>query len=76
MLVLQSVATDLDDRVTVLEDNGGDDGNSSVAEIEVRVETLEGAAADHETRITDAEVDIDDRLLVIYCLLLNITRRQ
>ena len=69
MLVLQSVATDLDHRVTVLEDNGGGGGNSSVAEIEVRVETLEGAAADHETRITDAEVDIDGRLLVIYCLL-------
>ena len=73
MLVLQSVATDLDDRVTVLEENGGGDGNSSVAELEVRVEVLEGTAADHETRITDAETDINGRAscnllsLVIYC---------
>ena len=33
--------------------------NSSVAELEVRVETLEGTAADHETRISAAESDID-----------------
>ena len=59
MLVLQSVATDLDDRVTVLEENGGSDGNSSVAELEVRVETLEGTAAGHETRISAAETDIE-----------------
>ena len=32
-----------------------DGGNSFVAEIEVRVETLEGTAADHETRISAAE---------------------
>ena len=59
MLVLQSVATDLEDRVTVLEDNGGGGGNSSIAELEVRVETLEGTAADHETRISAAETDIE-----------------
>ena len=41
----------LDFRVTVLEENGGGDGNSSIAELEVRVETLEGSTADHETRI-------------------------
>ena len=49
----------IDYRVTVLKKNGGDDGNSSVAELELRVETLEGTAADHETRITAAETDIE-----------------
>ena len=49
----------MDFRVTVLEENGGDDGNSSVAELEVRVETLEGTAADHETRLTATETDIE-----------------
>ena len=51
----------LDFRVTALEENGGDDGNSSVAELEVRVETLEGTAADHETRISAAETDVSGR---------------
>ena len=45
--------------MTVLEENGGGDGNSSVAELEVRVETLEGTAADHEARISAAESDIN-----------------
>ena len=40
---------------------GGDGGNSSVAELEVRVETLEVIAADHETRISMAELDINSR---------------
>ena len=44
--------------MTALEENGGDDGNSSVAELEVRVETLEETTADHETRISTAETDI------------------
>ena len=48
----------MDFRVTVLEENGGGDGNSSVAELEVRVETLEGTAEDHETRISAAETDV------------------
>ena len=40
-----------------MEENGGGDGNSSVAELEVRVETLEGTTADHETRIsTESDV--------------------
>ena len=34
------------------------DGNSSVSELEVRVETLEGIAADHETRISTVESDV------------------
>ena len=45
--------------MTALEENGGSDGNSSVAELEVRVETLEGTAADHETRISTAESDVE-----------------
>ena len=48
----------LDFLVMVLEENGGDGGNSSVAELEMRVETLEGTAADHETRISAVESDI------------------
>ena len=45
--------------MTVLEENGGGDGNSSVAELEVRVEILEGTVDDHETRISAAEVDVN-----------------
>ena len=56
---LQATTLSLDFRVTVLEEDGGSDGNSSVAELEVRVETLEGTTADHETRISAAEVDIN-----------------
>ena len=44
--------------MSVLEENGGDGGNSSVAELEVRVETLEEATADHETRISATESDV------------------
>ena len=54
---LQDTTLALDFRVTALEENGGSDGNSSVAELEVRVETLEGTAADHETRISAVEED-------------------
>ena len=50
----------LDFRVTALEENGGDDGNSSVAELEVRVETLEGTAVDHDSRISAVESDVND----------------
>ena len=49
----------LDFRVTVLEENGGDGGNSSVAELEVRVEALEVTATDHETRISATETEIN-----------------
>ena len=52
----------MDFRVTTLEENGGGDGNSSVAELEVRVETLEGTAAGHETRISAAESSINGKL--------------
>ena len=47
--------------MTTLEENGGDDGNISVAELEVRVETLEGTAADHETRLMTTESDIEGK---------------
>ena len=58
---IETTALALDFRVTVLEENGGSDGNSSVTELEVRVETLEGTAADHETRISAAESDINGK---------------
>ena len=45
--------------MTALEEDGGSDGNSSVAELEARVETLEGTAVDHETRISAVEVDLN-----------------
>ena len=51
--------SDLDTRVVDLEENGGSGENSSVAELEVRVETLEGIASDHETRLTTAQTDIE-----------------
>ena len=56
---LQDTTLALDFRVTVLEENGGDDGNSSVAELEARVESLEGTAVDHETRISAVETDVN-----------------
>ena len=56
---LEATSVELDTRVTVLEENGGGDGNSSVAELEVRVETLEGTVADHETRLTVMEENIE-----------------
>ena len=52
--------------MTALEEDGGDDGNSSVAELEVRVETLEGTTADHETRITSTETDIIGRFKITF----------
>ena len=38
--------------MTTLEESGGDDGNSSVSELEVRVVTLEGTVVVHEARLT------------------------
>ena len=58
---LLATTISLDFRVTALEENGGDDWNSSIAELEVRVEKLEGTTADHETRISAAETDINGR---------------
>ena len=56
---LQGTTLALDFRVTVLEENGGDGSNSSVAELEVRVEALEVTATDHETRISATETEIN-----------------
>ena len=56
---LQATTLSLDFRVTILEENGGGDGNNSVAELEVRVETLEETADDHEARISTTETDIN-----------------
>ena len=58
IVVLEDTTLALDFRVTALEENGGGNGNSSVVELEVRVEALERTAADHETRISAAEMDI------------------
>ena len=58
---LQDTTLALNFRVTVLEENGGGDGNSSVAELEVRVETLEETTTDHEMRISAAESDLAGR---------------
>ena len=60
---LQATTVTLDFRVTPLEENGGGDRNSSVAELELRVEALEVTAADHETRISAAELNIDGKAL-------------
>ena len=59
--------------MTVLEENGGSDGNNSVAELEVRVEILEGTAADHGTRISAAETDISGNwfMLIKYLKVFN-----
>ena len=61
ILNIRVFIVDLHFRVTTLEENGGGDGNSSVAELEVRVETLEGTTADHETRLTTTETDIEGK---------------
>ena len=38
-----------------LEENGGDDGNSTVAELEVRVETLETTVSGQDARLNATE---------------------
>ena len=52
--------------MTALEENGGGDGNSSVAVLEVRVETLEGTAADHETRLSITQSDVAGMLTKLF----------
>ena len=54
---LQDASSALDLRVTALE-NGGSDGNNSVAELEQRAEILEGTADDHESRISVSETEL------------------
>ena len=55
ILDLAETAVDLDSRVTVIEENG----NQTISELDFRVETLEETSADHETRISTAELDIN-----------------
>ena len=52
---LQANTLDLEVRVGNLEENSGDDGNSSIAELELRVETLEDATAELEVRVDSLE---------------------
>ena len=56
--MLEDTTTQLDFRVTTLEENGGS-GNSSVGELEVRVDTLEDTVSNHETRLTAGESQLE-----------------
>ena len=58
---LQDTTLILDFRVTALEENGGSDGNSSIDELELRVKTIEVTAADHQTRISTAEAEVNGK---------------
>ena len=58
---LQATTIQLDSRVSVLEENGWGDGNSSISELEERVQTLEGITVDQETRIVAAEENIQGK---------------
>ena len=51
LTVLKDTTAQLDFRVTTLEENGGS-GNSSVDELEERVEILEDTVSNHEARLT------------------------
>ena len=62
--MLKDTAAQLDFRVTTLEENGGGSGNSSVDELEVRVETLEVTVSDQETRLSLAESEIEGTFLL------------
>ena len=72
---LQASTLALDFRVTVLEENGGGDGNSSIAELEARVETLEGTAADHESRISATESDVTSNSFK-YMIEMNLSNKK
>ena len=52
---LQANALDLEVRVGNLEENSGDDGNSSIAELELRVDTLEDVTAEIEVQVVRLE---------------------
>ena len=73
---IETTTMALDFRVTVLEENGGSGGNCSVAELEIRVETLEGTAADHEARISSAETDIEVKISQCFQMKKKIMRKQ
>ena len=48
----------LDSRISTLEESIG---NSSVAELKVRVKTLEGTTTNHETRLSALETDVNGK---------------
>ena len=52
---LQVNTFDLEVRVGNLEENSGEDGNSSIAELELRVDTLENVTAELELRVDTLE---------------------
>ena len=54
---LQVTTLALEFRLTTLEETG----NQTISELEVRVEALEGTAADHETRISSTESGLTGR---------------
>ena len=58
---LQANTLDLEVRVGNLEENSGDDGNSSIAELEVRVETLEDDTSELELRVGILEEETADQ---------------
>ena len=64
---LQANTLDLEVRVGNLEENSGDNGNSSIAELELRVETLEDVTAEQETRIVTAEENIQGSEFFVSC---------
>ena len=55
MTDLQANTLDLEVRVGNLEENSGDDGNSSIAELELRVDSLEDVTAELELRVDSLE---------------------
>ena len=55
--VMLCSSSDLDDRVEILEENGGAGGN--VTALEKRVTVLEVTATNHEERLITAEADIE-----------------
>ena len=62
---LQANTLDLEVRVGNLEENSGDNGNSSIAQLEVRVETLEDVIAELELRVgtlEDATAELEVRV--------------
>ena len=62
---LQANTLDLEVRVGNLEENSGDDGNSSIAELELRVDTVEDVTADQETRIVAVEENIQGEAFLL-----------
>ena len=71
LTVLKDTTAQLDFRVTILEENGGC-GNSSVDELEVRVETLEDTVSNHETRLTVGESELEGMFSLGHITLVSI----